>query len=62
MIHKSYTKTQHTRAQAYISFRNGCSLTTSCWNRREESAMHKSFIVRLVGRVDLEFVHYDVFL
>ena len=24
--------------------------------------MHESFIVRLVGRVDLEFVHYDVFL
>jgi len=24
--------------------------------------MHKSFIVRLVGRIGLEFVSYDVFL
>ena len=45
--------------KAYISFRNGCSLIPRYWIRREESAMHKSFTVRLVGKVDFEFVHYD---
>ena len=66
MIHKSFTKKTTTHKSISlehiaICFRNGCSLITRYWSRRGESAMHESFIVRLVCRVYFEFVHYDAY-